>query len=71
MSVDDSEVRGAVGAVVDPTLRLPLGEAGMVGAVHARRRRVVVELALPVAGYPAVDELRERVRAAAGAVAGG
>jgi ATP-binding protein involved in chromosome partitioning len=71
MSVDESEVRAAAGAVIDPTLRLPLDQLEMVGSVHARRRRVTVELALPVAQYPAVPELEARVRAAVGALDGG
>jgi ATP-binding protein involved in chromosome partitioning len=70
MSVDESEVRAAAAAVVDPTLRLTLGELGMIGPVHARRRRVSVEVDLPVAVYPGVDELTERVRAAVSAVGG-
>ena len=64
MSLDESTIRAAVGTVTDPTLRLPLGELGMVGPVRSRRRRVGVELALPVAEYPAVDELSDRVRQA-------
>jgi ATP-binding protein involved in chromosome partitioning len=70
MSVDESEVRAAAGAVVDPTLRLPLATLGMVGTVVARRRRVSVEVALPVAAYPGVDDLVERVRSAVAASAG-
>ncbi len=34
----------------------------MVGAVRARRRGVEVEVALPVAHYPQVDELVDRIR---------
>ncbi len=64
MSVDESEVRAAVGAVTDPTLRLPLAQLGMVGPLRTRRRRVSVEVALPVAEYPATDELARRVRGA-------
>jgi ATP-binding protein involved in chromosome partitioning len=70
MSVDESEVRAAAEAVVDPILRLTLGQLGMVGPVHARRRRVSVEVDVPVADYPGVDELTERVRAAVSAVDG-
>jgi ATP-binding protein involved in chromosome partitioning len=70
MSVDESEVRTAAEEVVDPTLRLTLGQLGMVGPVHARRRRVSVEVDVPVADYPGVDELTERVRAAVSAVDG-
>ncbi len=70
MSIDESQVVAAVGGVVDPELRRPLSELGMVGAVRARRRGVVVEVALPVAHYPQVDELVDRVRRAAEAQPG-
>jgi ATP-binding protein involved in chromosome partitioning len=64
MSIDESQVAPVVAAVVDPELRRPLGELGMVGQVRAKRKKVTVELALPVAQYPQVDELVARVRAA-------
>ncbi len=70
MSVDELQVRDTVAAVLDPELRLPLGELGMVGAVRTRRKKVAVELALPVAHYPQLDELEARVRTALGALAG-
>ena len=64
MSIDESQVTAAVAHVDDPELRRPLGELGMVGEVRAKRHKVVVEVALPVAHYPQVDELAARVRAA-------
>ncbi|MGH9205520.1 MAG: P-loop NTPase, partial [Acidimicrobiales bacterium] len=70
MSIDESQVREALFGVVDPELRRPLGELGMVGGVQVRRRRVAVELALPVAHYPQVDELIRRVREAVGSLSG-
>ena len=70
MSTDESQVRAAVAAVTDPELRRPLGELGMVGAVRVKRKRVAVDLALPVAHYPQVDELVARVRLAAGLLDG-
>jgi len=70
MSIDESQVTAAVGAVTDPELRRPLRELGMVGSVQTRRKRVAVELALPVAHYPQVEELEARVRRAVGALAG-
>jgi ATP-binding protein involved in chromosome partitioning len=70
MSIDESQVRAAVAEVVDPELRRPLGELGMVGPVGVRRKRVSVELALPVGHYPQVDELVGRVRAAVGVLGG-
>jgi ATP-binding protein involved in chromosome partitioning len=70
MSIDESQVTVAVAAVTDPELRRPLGELGMVGSVRVKRKRVAVELALPVAHYPQVDELVARVRRAAGPLDG-
>ena len=66
MSIDESQVTAAVAGVIDPELRRPLGELGMVGPVQVKRKRVAVELALPVAHYPQVDELIGRVRRAVG-----
>jgi ATP-binding protein involved in chromosome partitioning len=42
----------------------------MVGSVQTRRKRAAVELALPVAHYPQVEELEERIRLAVGSVPG-
>jgi ATP-binding protein involved in chromosome partitioning len=70
MSIDESQVTAAVAAVTDPELRRPLGELGMVGPVQVKRKRVAVELALPVAHYPQVDELVRRVRQAVGPLPG-
>ncbi len=70
MSIDQAQVTAAVAAVSDPELRRPLGELGMVGRVDVGRRRVTVEVALPVAHYPGVDELAARIRRAVGPLAG-
>jgi ATP-binding protein involved in chromosome partitioning len=70
MSIDESQVTAAMAAVTDPELRRPLGELGMVGPVQTRRKRASVQVALPVAHYPQVDLLVERVRAAVSAVPG-
>ena len=70
MSIDESQVAAAVAAVTDPELRRPLGELGMVGSVQVRRKRAAVEVALPVAHYPQVEELEARVRQAVGDVPG-
>jgi ATP-binding protein involved in chromosome partitioning len=70
MSIDESQVTAAAAAVTDPELRRSLGELGMVGVVRAKRRKVTVEIALPVAHYPQVDVLESRVRQAVASVAG-
>jgi ATP-binding protein involved in chromosome partitioning len=71
MSIEQSQVASAVAAVVDPELRRPLGELGMVGGIRVKRRSVAIELALPVARYPQVDELVGRVRRAVGGLGAG
>ena len=70
MSIDESQVAAAVAHVADPELRRPLGELGMVGPVRTKRKKATVELALPVAHYPQMDELVGRVRAAVARVDG-
>ena len=70
MSIDESQLTAAVAHVDDPELRRPLGELGMVGPVRTKRHRATVVLALPVAQYPQVEELRARVTAAAASVGG-
>jgi len=70
MSIDESQVAAAVAHVDDPELRRPLGELGMVGRIETKRRKATVDVALPVAQYPQVDELVARVRAAASRVDG-
>src|ERR1700728_631301 len=70
MSIDESQVTAAVAAVIDPELRRPLGELGMVAPVQVKRKRATVGIALPVAHYPQVDELAGRLRQAVGSVRG-
>ena len=70
MAPDQVQLEQAVAAVVDPELGLPSGEVGMVRAVRARRHRAGVELALPIAAWPAEAEIRRLVTAAALAAPG-
>jgi ATP-binding protein involved in chromosome partitioning len=70
MSIDESQLAAAVAHVDDPELRRPLGELGMVSGVRSKRKKATVELLLPVATYPQVDELVDRVRRAAARVSG-
>ncbi|HEY6625147.1 MAG TPA: Mrp/NBP35 family ATP-binding protein [Acidimicrobiales bacterium] len=70
MSIDEAQVRAAAGAVTDPELRRTLAELGMVRSVSVRRKRVSVDLAVPVGQYPQVEELVARVRGAVGALPG-
>ncbi len=70
MPADEAQVHDAISEVVDPELRLPIGRLGMVRSVGARRGKVEVQLALPVADYPGADQLAAAVRDAAAAVPG-
>jgi ATP-binding protein involved in chromosome partitioning len=66
----EAELRAAAAAVEDPTLRRGLGELGMVRAVRAGRRQASVVVAVPVDGWPAVDELVGLVVRSVGALPG-
>ena len=53
-----------------PSSDLPLGTLGDLREVKTRRRRVRIELALPVAAWPGSDELADEVHRVARAVPG-
>jgi ATP-binding protein involved in chromosome partitioning len=61
----EDDLVAAVGKVEDPVLFEPLAELGVLREVKTSwRDRLKVVLALPGDPYPALDELRRRVRAA-------
>ncbi|MBV8463265.1 MAG: Mrp/NBP35 family ATP-binding protein [Acidimicrobiales bacterium] len=70
MAADQSQIEAALRAVREPELGLTIGELGLLRTVRPRRRRVLVEVALPVAAWPGADDLAEEIHRAAGAVAG-
>ena len=70
MAADQSQLEAAVRAVVDPELGLTLGDLGLLRTARTRRRRVMLEIALPVAAWPSMDELAEHIHHAALAVPG-
>jgi ATP-binding protein involved in chromosome partitioning len=70
MAADQSQLETAVNAVRDSEIGLTLGELGLVRSVRPRRRRVQIEVALPVAAWPGTEELAEEIHRAAGSVAG-
>ena len=70
MAPDQSQLEAALSAVVDPELGLTLGDLGLLRSVRPRRRRVVIEVALPVAAWPGTDELAEEIHRAVTAVPG-
>jgi len=70
MAADQSQLEAAVSAVREPEIGLTLGELGLVRSVRARRRRVQIDVALPVAAWPGTEELAEAIHLAAGSIAG-
>lgn len=63
-------VRAAVGAVVDPELRRPLAELGMVEDVQVEGSDARVGILLTIVGCPAADRIERDVRDAAASVGG-
>jgi ATP-binding protein involved in chromosome partitioning len=62
----ESTVRSAVERVVDPELRRPIGELGMVRRVAARRGgRVRIDIALTTPNCPMAEQIRHEVLSAA------
>ena len=70
MAADQSQIEAVVNAVEDPELGLTLGDLGLLRTVRPRRRRVLIEVALPVAAWPGTDELAEEIHRAALGVPG-
>ncbi|MGO9856178.1 MAG: Mrp/NBP35 family ATP-binding protein [Acidimicrobiales bacterium] len=70
MAADQSPLEVALHAVRDPELGLTLGDLGLVRSARQRRRRVQIEVALPVAAWPGTDELADEIHAAARSVPG-
>lgn len=71
IAADPSEaVRRAVGAVIDPELRRPIAELGMVRDIAVSRGVASVGIVLTIVGCPAADRISADVRAAAASVPG-
>jgi ATP-binding protein involved in chromosome partitioning len=70
MAVDQLQLEAAVNAVVDPELGRTLGDLGLVRLVRPRRRRILIDVALPVAAWPGMDELADEIHRVALAVPG-
>jgi len=65
MAADQAQLEAAVRRVTDPELGLTLGDLGLLRSSRIRRRRVHLEVALPVAAWPSVDDLADLIHAAA------
>lgn len=66
----DVAVRAAVGGVIDPELRRPLADLGMIDAVAVRDGVASVVVLLTISGCPAADRIGNDVRTAALGVTG-
>ena len=66
----EDAVRRAVGAVVDPELRQPIAELGMVRDISVADGLASVGIVLTIVGCPAAERISSDVRAAAASVAG-
>ena len=62
--------RAAAGAVIDPELRRPLADLGMIGEVSVEGSAARIQLKLTIAGCPAAQTIEADVRAAASSVSG-
>jgi ATP-binding protein involved in chromosome partitioning len=61
VTANETEVRAAVAAVVDPDLRRAIGELGLIRSVRLQRRSTTVVLAFPVAKWPAATAVAQAV----------
>ncbi len=60
----DTDVRQALHGVIDPEIRKPIDEIGMLGGFAIDGDTVTVDILLTVPGCPHTDEITARVRAA-------
>jgi ATP-binding protein involved in chromosome partitioning len=64
------QIRRALDAVIDPELRKPITELGMVGDISVTGENVEINLKLTIVGCPAADRIERDTIAAAKSVAG-
>jgi ATP-binding protein involved in chromosome partitioning len=69
-AADQTELEAALGVVIEPELNLTLGELGLVRSVRPKRRRALLEVALPVAAWPSADALADEIHRVALTVPG-
>ncbi|WP_246865565.1 P-loop NTPase [Cryobacterium sp. BB307] len=65
-----ASVRSALTRVIDPEIRKPIAELGMIGGVAVSDSHATVDIKLTIVGCPAADTIERDVREAAGSVAG-
>ncbi|MEN9753491.1 MAG: hypothetical protein RL670_1182 [Actinomycetota bacterium] len=65
------DIQSALSKVIDPELRRPITELGMVGQILVSDQALTIEIKLTVVGCPAADRIESEVEAAARQVSGG
>ena len=63
-----ADIRAALSTVIDPELRRPITELGMVGNINDASGVTTVEIKLTVAGCPAADRIQREVEQAVATV---
>ena len=70
MSLTNNDIRVALSAVIDPELRAPITDLGMVDRIEVSDSRVDVRVLLTIVGCPAANAIERDVRAALGQASG-
>ncbi len=65
-----SELDRALGTVIDPEIRRPIADLGMIDSVEFADGRATIGIRLTIVGCPAADRIERDVREAAGSVPG-
>jgi ATP-binding protein involved in chromosome partitioning len=63
-------LKTALGAVIDPEIRRPIADLGMIDSVEFENGRARIGIKLTIVGCPAADRIERDVREAAGSVPG-
>ncbi|MBB5633845.1 ATP-binding protein involved in chromosome partitioning [Cryobacterium mesophilum] len=69
-TVDRAALDRALGTVIDPEIRRPIADLGMIDSVTIDGGSVTIRIKLTIVGCPAADRIEHDVREAASAVAG-
>lgn len=63
-------LNAALGTVIDPEIRRPIADLGMIASVEFAEGRATIGIKLTIVGCPAADRIERDVREAAGSVPG-
>ena len=65
-----TRVRAALAGVIDPEIRKPITELGMIGEISVVDGTATISLSLTIVGCPAATSIERDVREVAASVAG-